>query len=99
MINSLSQLGIQWEVPYSHDSYPVERYNIQIVNASSGNAVLQDLPYNETSYNYTFEDEVRYCQILTVNVTAINALLPSAPGSISRGFPIGEHLNYISEYQ
>ena len=68
VINSSSQLDIQWEVPYSHDDYPVQSYNIQIVNTSSGN-VLEgpaELQSNETSYVYTFEDEVQYCQILTV---------------------------------
>ena len=92
VINSSSQLDIQWEVPYSHNDYPVESYNIQIVNTSSGN-VLEgpvELQPNETSYVYTFEDEVQYCQILTVNVTAVSALGSSVPGSVSRGFPIGE---------
>ena len=50
------------------------------------------LNHNDTSYVYTFEDEVRYCQILTVNVLAVSALGPSVPGSVSRGFPIGELL-------
>ena len=92
VINSSSQLDIQWEIPYSHNDYPVESYNIQIVNTSSGN-VLEgpvELQPNETSYVYTFEDEVQYCQILTVNVTAVSALGSSVPGSVSRGFPIGE---------
>ena len=61
------------------------------MNTSSGN-VLEgpaELQYNETSYVYTFEDEVQYCQILTVNVTAVNALGSSVPGLTTRGFPIG----------
>ena len=51
---------------------------------------VPELQSNETSYVYTFEDEVQYCQILTVNVTAVSALGSSVPGSVSRGFPIGE---------
>ena len=86
-------MDIQWEVPYSHNNYGVESYDIQIVNTSSGN-VLEgpaELQYNETSYVYTFEDEVQYCQILTVNVTAVSALGSSVPGSVSKGFPIGKY--------
>ena len=91
VINSSSQLDIQWEVPYSHENYSVESYYIQIVNTSSGDVLESvELLYNETSYVYTFEDEVQYCQILTVNVTAISALGSSVPGSTTRGFPIGE---------
>ena len=48
------------------------------------------LNFNGTSYVYSFEDDVKYCQILTVNVTAVSALGPSVPGSVSRGFPIGK---------
>ena len=97
MINSSSQLDIQWEVPYSHDDYPVVSYNIQIVNTSSGNVLEgpSELQSNETSYVYTFEDEVQYCQILTVNVTAVSALGSSVPGSVSRGFPIGKTLSIL----
>ena len=92
MINNSLQLNIKWEVPYSHNNYPIESYNIHIVNTSSG-YVLEgpsQLQNNKTSYVYTFEDEVQYCQILTVNVTAVSALGPSVPGSVSRGFLIGE---------
>ena len=66
------------------------------MNTSSGN-VLEgpaELQYSETNYVYTFEDEVQYCQILTVNVTAVSALGYSVPGSVSRGIPIGK--NYYS---
>ena len=97
MTNSSSQLDIQWEVPYSHENYSVESYNIQIVNTSSRN-VLEgpaELRYNETTYVYTFEDEVQYCQILTVHVTAVSALGSSVPGVASRDFPIGENFNNL----
>ena len=90
MINSSSQLKIQWGVPYSHQEYPVESYNIQIVNMSSGHVLESLLEYIETSYVYTFNDDVQYCQILTVNVTAISAVGQSVPASVSKGFPIGE---------
>ena len=50
------------------------------------------LNYTKTSYEYTFDDKVQYCQILTVNVTAVNALGQSAPGSVSTGFPIGKNV-------
>ena len=37
MVNTVtsSRLYIEWEVPYSHDGYPVESYDIQIVKVSS----------------------------------------------------------------
>ena len=57
---------------------------------SSGSILDSVLNYNGTSYEYTFEDDVQYCQIIAVNVTAVSALGPSVPGSVSRGFPIGE---------
>ena len=91
MINSLSQLDIHWKVPYSNEQYPVETYGILIVNMSSGNVLDNVLNFNDTIYVYTFEDEVQYCQILTVNVTALSALGSSASGSASMGFPIGKN--------
>ena len=91
MINSLFQLDIHWEIPYSNEEYPVESYNIQIVNTSSEDVLDSVLEYNETNYQYSFEDEVRYCQIIIVNITAVGALGPSVPGSVSRGFPIGKN--------
>lgn len=93
IINSSSQLDIQWEIPYAHENYSVERYNIQITNTSSGDSdVLKsvELQFNETSYTHIFQNKVKYCQILTVNVTAISVVGSSVPGSVSRGFPIGE---------
>ena len=89
-IISSSQVEIRWEIPNSHELFRLQGYNIEIVNGSSGDVlqILQD--YNETSYVYTFEDDVQYCQILTVNVTAVADLGSSVPRSISRGFPIGE---------
>jgi hypothetical protein len=50
--------------------------------------------YNETSFVHFFDGDVEYCQILTVNVTAVSGLGSSVPGSVSRGFPIGK--NYVS---
>ena len=91
VIDSSSQLDIKWGPPYSHVDYPVESYNIQIVNVSSGGILeMAELQSNETSYVYFFDDDVRYCQNLTVNVTAVSALGSSVPGLVSRGFPIGE---------
>ena len=89
---SSSQLDIQWGIPYSHSGYPVVSFNIQIVNTSSGDVLESVLNYNDTSYEYTFEDKlnVQYCQIITVNVTAVSAAGSSTPGSVSRDIPIGE---------
>ena len=85
MINSPSQPNIHWQVPYSNEIYPVVSYYIQIVNMSSGDVLV---------FVHIFDDEVKYCQILTVNVTAIkiNALGSSGPGSASLGVPIGNHI-------
>lgn len=93
MINSSSQLDIYWEVPYSNEQYPVESYNILIVNTSSTESdVLNDVQmYNETSFAHAFDGDVEYCQILTVNVTAVSALASSVPGSAAMGFPIGNY--------
>ena len=46
--------------------------------------------YNETSFVHDFDGDVEYCQILTVNVTAVSALGSSLPGSAAMGFPIGK---------
>ena len=95
--NSSSQLNIQWQIPYSHENFGVQSYNIQIVNMSSGNILDSVLNYSDISYVYTFENDVQYCQILTVSVTAVSVLGPSVPGSVSRGIPIGESrfINYF----
>ena len=90
VIASPSRINIEWEVPYSSEDYPVENYNIQLTNATSGD-LFETLPtYNGTNYMYEFEDDVRYCQTLTVNVTAVSALGQSVPGSSSIDFPIGK---------
>ena len=91
MINSSSQLDIHWDIPYSNERYPVESYNILIVNMSIGDVLANVSEHNETSFVHIFEDEVQYCQVLTVNVTAVSALGLSVPGSVSRGIPIGKN--------
>lgn len=94
LISRSSQIDIQWEISYSHPRYPIVSFYIQIVNMSSGEMLeWVGLQPNRTSYVYTFEDDVQYCQILTVNITAVSAVGPSVPGSVSIGFPIGE--NYM----
>jgi hypothetical protein len=53
--------------------------------------VLDDVQmHNETSFVHFFDGDVEYCQILTINVTAVSALGSSLPGSVSIGFPIGK---------
>ena len=85
MVNSPTQLKVRWDVPYSHQEHPVESYNIQIVNMNSGNVLESLLGYTETNYVYTFDDDVQYCQILTVSITAVSAVGQSNPASVSRG--------------
>ena len=58
------------------------------MNLSSGDVLDSLLEYTGTNYVYTFDDDVQYCQILTVNISAVNVAGPSMPGSVSRGFPI-----------
>ena len=90
MITSSSLLDIQWGIPYSHADYPVLSYDIQIVNTSSGDTLESVLNYNDTSYEYTIDDNVQYCQIITVNVTAVSAVGSSESSRVSKGIPIGE---------
>ena len=90
MVNSPTQLKVQWDVPYSHQEHPIESYNIQILNMNSGNVLESLLEYTETNYVYTFDDDVQYCQILTVSITAVSAMGQSTPASVSRGIPIGK---------
>ena len=87
--NKSSKLIIQWNTPYSHPKYPVESYNIQIMNKSSGDVLENLLDFVETSYVHTFEDVMQFCQIITVNVTAISDVGQSIPASVTAGFPIG----------
>ena len=95
LISRSSQIDIQWEIPYSHPRYPIVSFYIQIVNMSSGEMLEWiTLESIRTSYVYIFDDVVQNCQVLTVNVTAVSAVGPSVPGSVSRGFPIGE--NYLN---
>ena len=60
------------------------------MNTSSGDTLESVLNYTDTSYEYTFDDNVQYCQIITVNVTAVSAVGSSESGSVSKGIPIGE---------
>ena len=99
MINSSSQLDIHWAVPYSNERYPIVSYNIDIVNMSSAAVLANVTDYNETSFVHIFDGDVKYCQILTVNITAVNALTSSVPGSASRGFPIGKKNSAFNSYE
>ena len=90
-----SQLYIWWEVPYSHNGYPIENYDIQILEKSSSDTnIFENVPeYNETSYVYIFEDDMQYCQIFIIIISAVNSLGSSTPGSASRGFPLRKMSN------
>ena len=70
--------------------------------SSTESDVLNDVQmYNETSFVHVFDGDVEYCQILTVNVTAMSALGSSVPGSAAMGFPIGNsfyrNFAYVSD--
>lgn len=88
---SPSQLKLQWDIPYSHESNPIEHYKIQILNTSSGHKSEYNITQNR--YVYTTEDgtAVMKCQWLIFNVTTVSALGQSMPGNVSGGFPIGKH--------
>lgn len=62
------------------------------MNVTSGN-VLQTamLGSGEMSYLYALdgENQTFSCNLLEFNVTAVNAVGESVPGTVSGGFPIG----------
>ena len=90
-ILSPSQLQIQWDIPFSHESDPIQRYDIQILNTSSGSK----FEYNVTQNGYIFPTEgankVEHCHRLMFNVTAVSTLGQSKPGKVSGGFPVGKN--------
>ena len=65
------------------------------MNKCSGDVLENLLEYVETSYVHTFEDGMQYCQIITVNVTAISDVGPSIPASVTAGVPIGMILSLL----
>ena len=92
---SPSQLELQWDIPFSHESNPVEHYNIQFLNTSSGRKFEYNITQNR--YVYTTEDgnAAMKCQWFMFSVTAVSALGQSMPGRVSGGFPIGKHCKQI----
>ena len=88
---SPSQLKIQWDIPFSHESDPIQRYDIQILNTSSG----RKFEYNVSQNGYTFPTEdgnkAEHCHHLMFNVTAVSAQGQSKPGKVSGGFPVGKY--------
>ena len=92
VIRCASQLEIRWEIPYSPENYTVESYNIEVVNETSGNVILNVMHQNETSHGIILEgvEQVMSCHLLTVSVTAVSTVGESEPGLVTGGFPIGE---------
>ena len=93
-----SQLEIQWEIPYSHENFPVESYKISMISKNSRTTtdVLVDITnYTNTSYVFTFDSEVSVldCHSLTVNVTAVTSVEESIPGTVEAKYPIGKRAN------
>ena len=87
---SSSQLELRWDIPYTHEPYPVERYDIQILNTSSGHKVLDSVTQNRYVYLRAGEGTTQTkCDLLMFSVSAINELGQSVPGNVSGGFPIG----------
>ena len=68
------------------------------MNKCSGDVLENLLEYVETSYVHTFEDGMQYCQIITVNVTAVSDVGLSIPASVTAGFPIGMILSNSTMY-
>ena len=68
------------------------------MNKCSGDVLENLLEYVETSYVHTFEESMQYCQIITVNVTAISDVGQSIPASVTAGFPIGMILSNSTMY-
>ena len=65
------------------------------MNKSSGDVLESLLEYVETRYVYTFEEDMRYCQTITVNMTAVSDVGQSIPASVTAGFPIGKILSLL----
>lgn len=87
-----SQLEIQWEAPYSPDNYTVESYNIEVVNQTSGEVLVNVMQQNETSHGIILDgiEQVMSCHLLTTSITAVSVVGESEPGIVTGGFPIGE---------
>ena len=88
---SSSQFEVQWDVPYSNEDYPIQHYNIQIINTSSGQELLDSVVENRYVYNAENGNTETQCDLLIFSVTAVNELGQSVPGNVSGGFPIGKH--------
>ena len=90
MLNS-SQLEVQWDVPYSNENYPIQHYNIRILNTSSGQEIFDSVVENRYVYNIENGNAEMRCDLLIFSVTAVNELGQSVPGNVSGGFPISKH--------
>ena len=95
-----TDLEVQWGIPYSHENYPVESYNIEIVSTTSSNiqSVLAEVrEYNDTSYNYTFDSKATLleCHNVTASITAVSASGESEPGMAFITYPIGKLLTSL----
>ena len=87
---SSSQFEVQWDVPYSNENYPIQHYNIRIVNTSSGQELFDSVIENRYVYNTEHSNAEMRCDLLIFSVTAVNELGQSVPGNVSGGFPIGK---------
>lgn len=86
-----SQLELQWNIPYSYESDPIQHYDIQILNTSSGHKFDDSVTQNRYVYTNKNGNAATQCDLLMFNVVAVSALGRSILGNVSGGFPVGKH--------
>jgi hypothetical protein len=88
---SSSQLELEWDIPYSNEDYPIQHFDIHVLNTSSGHEFVDRIIQNRYVYNTEGGNPATQCDLLMFSVTAVSELGQSVPGIVSGGFPIGNH--------
>ena len=76
---------LEWDIPFSWSTYPVQSYDIVASNRSD----LSRNDVNETRVQFMADEEQQECEMIEFKVRAISDLGDGEYGSVIAGFPIG----------
>ncbi len=88
MVNA-SNVGVEWEEPFSPANFPILNYTVQVINQTSNDLlVVEEIAAHPRSYNYT-RTVPPSCFGIVFLVIATNAVGDSIEGLARGKFPAG----------
>ncbi len=88
-------IGVEWEVPFTWEDFPIFGYTLEVVNQTNSTVLdITTMTPDILSYNLTRNDsETSSCTTILFSLQATSGVGSSAPGITYGAFPTGNYSN------